>query len=608
MTRSPRLNRAERSGLDISDEAVHLLRQSPGALAVYGVAALPFALGLLYFWGEMSYGADAQQRLPAYALFLTLLFAWMKAGQPVYARMLTGRLAGTHDPWTRRRLVRMAVNQAILQPTGLIVLPLALLLLLPFGWCCAYYQNLTVLDDGREGIVHLSRQAWRQARLWPRQNHVCIWLLSPLMLLLAGLCTLVVWPVLAATAPFWTLTLFMFAGLVGALLIVAAAPLGILLWGNILIAIYMIPQLLHALLGVELPITQTGAAGWGSTAAMVALALTVLAMDPIFKAAYVLRCFEGVSLRTGDDLRGALRRLGPPIRRSVLAGLLFAAGLGAVPANAQEAPAPPPVSPQALEEAIHGTLQQREYRWRFPREFEFADGESQGYLAGFLRRLNETLKAGVERMAEILGDFLRWLGDRMPSPSAPGPRSTGIDWTGALESILWVLTAVLAVTALALVLRMWLSNRKTVVEAVPAAPAPVDLTDENLGAEALPEEDWLRLAQDMAAQGQWRLAVRAMHLAMIVRLSSLALVRLARHKTNRDYTRELRRRAHAEQQALRAWQYGMSLFERIWYGRYEATQHELTQMRRAYAALPHPQNNAGPNPAPNAPTPPAAAV
>ena len=77
--------REGRGALDLIDEAVHLLRRAPaGLLAVYYVGAMPFVLGLLYFWADMSRSAFAEKHLAASALGLAGLFIWMKCCQSVF--------------------------------------------------------------------------------------------------------------------------------------------------------------------------------------------------------------------------------------------------------------------------------------------------------------------------------------------------------------------------------------------------------------------------------------------------------------------------------------------------------------------------------------------
>jgi len=78
-----------KSGFELIEEATHLLRTAPvTVLASYYLGSLPFILGLLYFWADMSRDPYAPQHLTAAALGLALLFLWMKFWQVIFARKL----------------------------------------------------------------------------------------------------------------------------------------------------------------------------------------------------------------------------------------------------------------------------------------------------------------------------------------------------------------------------------------------------------------------------------------------------------------------------------------------------------------------------------------
>src|SRR5437867_5928357 len=166
---------------ELIEEAFHLLRLSPAStLATYYLGSLPFVLVLLFFWSDMSRSAFAEQRLAAAAFALSLLFLWMKVWQAVFAQGLLARLAGEAAPrWTLLRWLRLGLLQAILQPSGLFLVPLALCILVPFGWTYAFYQNVSALGDGQErDLRQVFKRSWRQAKLWPLQNHYILFVLK----------------------------------------------------------------------------------------------------------------------------------------------------------------------------------------------------------------------------------------------------------------------------------------------------------------------------------------------------------------------------------------------------------------------------------------------
>jgi len=122
-----------------------------------------------------------------------------------------------------------------------------------------------------------------------------------------------------------------------------------------------------------------------------------------------------------------------------------------------------------------------------------------------------------------------------------------------------------------LVVRVW-KRRGPAEEIIAEAIAPMpNVADENVGAEQLPEEGWLRLARDLLQRGELRLALRAFYPASLAALAGRNLITLAKFKSNRDYERELLRRSHALQEVPRVFSENVSVFERSWYGLHEVT-------------------------------------
>src|SRR5437762_2064002 len=88
-----------RGALDVIEEAFHLLRlASLPMLLAYYIGAVPFVLGVLYFWSDMSRGAFADERLGAETAGLALLFFWMKTWQAIFARRLRAQITGYAPP------------------------------------------------------------------------------------------------------------------------------------------------------------------------------------------------------------------------------------------------------------------------------------------------------------------------------------------------------------------------------------------------------------------------------------------------------------------------------------------------------------------------------
>lgn len=81
--------------------------------------------------------------------------------------------------------------------------------------------------------------------------------------------------------------------------------------------------------------------------------------------------------------------------------------------------------------------------------------------------------------------------------------------------------------------------------------------DDDASAEGLFAE-----ADELARKGELRLAIRKGYVALLCELSDRKLIGLARHKTNRDYLRDVRKRPRLFENMS-----GVTLtFEKHWYG------------------------------------------
>jgi hypothetical protein len=555
-----------KGALDLVEEATHVLRTAPaGALAAYYVGALPFVLGGLYFWADMSRSPYAYQHLAGAALGMAGLFVWMKFWQVIFARRVRAQVSGQlQPPLTLGRCGRILATQAAVQPTGLFVLTLASILVIPAGWAYAFYQNLTALDDGESGeLLGLFHKARRQATLWPGQNH----------------------SLLGVLLGFATCVLFNWAAVC-----------------------FMLPGLVKMLLGVESVFTRSNLAMLNTTFFAAMLALTYLCVDPILKAAYALRCFYGESVQSGEDLKAELRGFIAPARAMAVGLLLLLGATGMCQGANPPAPAgetaeavggatggsdtslkrgvnesrpqasPTSISAPKLDRTIEKVIQGSKYTWRAPRE-KLLEPEAmdQGILGRFLTRIWDFTKTAVKKVFHWLGQFMEWLGRwigklfgrffRIPNSSAPG-----YGWIMSLNMLLYVLVAAVVLGFLYLGYRIWRNRRprEAVLASEPIQPLP-DVADENVGADHLPEDGWVRLARELLARGELRLALRAFYLASLAHLAERNLVSIAKFKSNRDYERELLRRGHSFPELLAAFGENVAVFDRIWYGLHEVS-------------------------------------
>lgn len=513
---------------ELIEEAFHLVRiASPSTLGCYLIGTLPFVLGLLYFWADMSRSAFAAERLGPASLVMALLFLWMKCWQSVFARRLLSTKAGQNIVGPRTSWYRLVAAQGFVQATGLVLWPLALLLLLPFGWVNAFYQSFTVLGSAEDGRIWSGiKAAARQSHLWVTQNHI-------ILLIFKG---------------FWLFVCL-----------------------NWITALMAIPYLLKVLAGIETPFTQSLLAVFNSTFFAAAAALTYISTDPLHKAIYALRCFYGSSVRTGQDLRSELKQAGMLTQRAaavaVLAAMFTCTGAASEAASKAAQPAQAPVvRPENLDHSIEQVLQKREYSWRLPRGDK--SREEAGLLEGFLHNVSDTisrwLKAALRWFANLMQ---RLIGFFRPMQ---GPGGAGIGWLAALRALTFLLLVALACLIGVLLFRFWQRRYRPSEDLSTASRAvPPDLTDENVAADQMPEDEWVKLGRELLQRGELRLAIRAFYLASLAHLANQNLITIARFKSNRDYQLELARRAHALPQIAEVFAENVSIFDRIWYGLHE---------------------------------------
>lgn len=559
--------------LDLLEEAVRLLRADTTFVLTHWVGSLPFVVALLYFWADMSRGAFAVERCAPGALALGALFLWMKVFHAVCCVQMAERLHGAAArPWTAGRIFRLVSVQAAVQPAGLLVLglpvaaslgpalageepALAVILMLvgaglglALGWTYAFFQAASVVADRSDGVARrVVRDAGRAALLWPFQNH-------------AGLALL---------------------GLFGFFVFV-----------NVTVGLVSAPYLFKLVTGVESEFTLTQWSIFNTTFFSAVAGIAWLLLDPVAKAFYTLRQFHGESVKSGADIRARLRTASRPAAGAV-ALLVLVLALGAVfgtgelrAAEEVEGAQPavvttparaaverhPAVAPESLSGAIDEVMARRIYTWREPRErVRPGDSLNTDWLTRAMKSFGNSVDGVLRKVARAVFDFVDWiLLRRLRKPSAAG--NTGqFDWTAGMDVVLYAVLAAAVAFLLYQGFRVWRSGRRLTVVTTEALPVVPDLRDENVAADQLPEDGWLGMARDLAARGELRLALRALYLASLAGLARREFVTIARHKSNRDYSREVERRARALPEVQGAFGEIVRSFDAAWYGTHAVT-------------------------------------
>jgi hypothetical protein len=252
--------KSEKTALALIEEAIQLLRSAPiSVYALYTFGTVPFLLAFFNFCAEMSYSRSAPVKCGASAFTVAVAYIWMKGLQAFCCRELVNVYTDNITPWWRLgTLLSIWGRQIALQPLGLVLKPLAWLLVLPGAYIATFFQNLAIVGGTGSNDV---QKSWDLARLWPKQNFAVFSLLSLLsLILLVDLYTLIV----------------------------------------------AIPLAFKMFLGIESFMTRS--LNWiFSTVLFITLAAVAYFLtDLLVKAIEVVRCCDGEARASGEDL---LRRL-----------------------------------------------------------------------------------------------------------------------------------------------------------------------------------------------------------------------------------------------------------------------------------------------------------
>jgi hypothetical protein len=512
----------EAGAIEIIEEAIHALRGAGvRACALIWTGAIPFALGVLLFWRDMTHFNRTAERCAWESILLVGLLLWLNLWRGMFAARINGQLAGA--PATGSGGIPHGAGvHLLLGNSKLLLLPLAVLAVLPIPGAVAFFRIATVVA----AVDHSDfLKTWRRAR------KLAASVAQPVLLLL----------------------LLVF--------------IGTLLLANIAVTLALLPQLARILTGYESSFTRAGFRLLADPSFyVVAGVVTWLALEPLVQAVYTVAAFHAESKETGADVRVRFRAL---VRSGSIAALLLCVTV----LNAR-----PGLDASQFDHSIKQTLASPEYAWNNPTPK--AAGQESWFvrftdsLGASLSRVKAAIGRGVDRVMEWFRKMFE-----APSTQRPGPPASG-----AIRGELYLALA-LALLAAALLIwrgRVALARKH---ELVTATPQTVSLAAENVTADQLPEQDWYRLADECFSNSQFRLGLRALYLANLAGLAQDKWIAIHPGKTNHEYETELFRRARAYPEACDRFHVNVELFERVWYGDYAVSSDDCQAFRARAAEM-----------------------
>jgi hypothetical protein len=332
------------------------------------------------------------------------------------------------------------------------------------------------------------------------------------------------------------------------------AGMSLIVWANVFTGMIAIPALFQIFTGQPTVLMQSSRALLNGTVTLASAMVAWCIVDAVLTAFYALRVFYGESEETGADLLGNWRRA---LAKAALAGMVLIA-LMCSALHAAEAPK------RDLNHAIDQVLKEQPYQWRQP----LPAAKEQNAFVRWTDSLFESTRSWFRALYRGWQRLLYWL--RHMGGSQPEKKSNAAPPALSLRSISWIVIVVLAGALVALLLRSkWTRASRRDLASTPAGPAPIDLEDPSVLASRLPENEWIAMARDFMARGDFRMALRAYFLASLALLASREMVAIGRSKTNLDYLREVRRRARSVRGLEALFAGGIRTFEGAWYGLHE---------------------------------------
>lgn len=554
--------RKESGAMQILEEAFHLVRTA-GVKAYwrYYLGAVPWALGLLYFSADMGRSSLAARDAAFLSIALAGIYLWMRTMQASFCTVLWEQLnPGGVPAMNRTERFRALGALALVHSLQAPLLAVGLFFAIPLGWILAMQQNFSVLaltrKPGRRPLRDLFLDAIRMAHEQWAQNH-------------------------AILVVFFFVSLFT--------------------WVNLVTAVLFVSGMGKSIFGSENVFTLSPEAAMMNTTFLLgSFLLTQLVIGPLFTATYTLRCFYAGSRTSGDDLLSRLescraKRVEEERRERATLGrvaalVLLAASLVASPVAAQEPPGAggdlPTVREERLREEITETLEQKKYQWQLSRRVEEAELQEKSWLARRLEEIAASVKEAMKAFGEWFEEAMRKLFERRIS--VPGGGKGDGKWLEGLSS-----TASIALVVGVLALLVWLSiqlyrryrGREDSASGDDGGGKVIDLESEEIVATQLHEDEWLELAREQIGKGEERLAIRALYLATLAHLGERGLLKIARFKSNRDYRRELERRARELVDLGRAFEANTAIYERTWYGLHRPAPGAVDEFLKNHATI-----------------------
>ncbi len=525
----------------MEDALVLVKRADALAWLIYLAGVVPFFSILLFEITDLVQNPFAVEHLPTIALGLAVLYGWLHICQSVFCARIYGTLT-EQDGQLGTQFAAALVCQSVLSGSKLVFWPVTLVLLVPHAVVTMFYQHSLLVPE------EFSSYGWRATMAESKKDAIfrqsqATWMLALVFLLRA------------------------------------------VLWMNLFLLLFVLPSLWKTFTGVEGNVTRSPRVLMNPTSVGALCILAYLGLDPLVKAACVLRRFARQSETSGRDL--TLKLLN--VQRNAAAAIVLVALLSLSP-HAVAAPTAPATWPTSaasagqMKRAIEGVFRDPSNTWNLP-AVEPPRRPSDGF-ASLMRSAVDHLRQAWEDVNSAVRAFEEWL-KRIVSNSADANRLKQRPASKTDVSIVIAcFSALLILAALFVLGRRSRHSRPEPSAAVASSAGALNMLEEDVAVADQTEDEWITLAQQYRAAGNFRLALRALYLSSLATLARHGMISPARGKSNLDYSRELQRRAkRVGSDFVTVFRTNIQLFEKSWYGAHPATEETLDCFLRNLSVL-----------------------
>ncbi|MBN1983775.1 MAG: hypothetical protein JW795_19730 [Chitinivibrionales bacterium] len=524
----------EQSAVELLEQSAAILKSAPfPLLGTYFLGSVPFIIAFLYFLADMTKGAFAASYCAQASLCIAGAYLWMKWWHRRFC-LLSIEIISKNK--TRSGTLADYIYCIVVQSFGLFLMPIAALLTfaLPamYGFCA--YACMV----GKKKTLGLFLQhCYTNALLWQKQAIV---LLGILMLL-------------------W-----------------------FVLFVNTVIVFSSIPYAMAKLFA--LTTVESGTNSTFSVAMLVIAALLVswAMIDPLMKIAYCLRYYHAASLKNGRDILETLHELqrekpASPHLKGVMVCCIVVAAIGTLLPGEPDASTHPMdsnivINSEKLEEIISSVIVKPDYSWRLPHKVETKAQPKKSFITTLTESAVRSVKFVGRHIAQFVKKILKWFLKITRQKSTSGTAEI-VDWMKSVNGILLIILGCLSVLFLIWIFVLKMRKPAPVIPATDQASLhALDLENENISADALPVDEWLKRARSFLEQKQHKAAIRAFFLSTLATLSENRLLTLGIDKSNKEYQRQVSILSRRVQEIFPAFSQMVLIFEMIWYGNFQITE------------------------------------